>query len=109
MPGQGRLGPGGRVSPVWRRPGRLRRIAHILVGVLGWIALAALLVWRLPDRPPWRLPLPVGVSILVFAVALVLLALLWARIADRRRTHRPGPLAPPEPLVEEPDTISARG
>jgi membrane protein implicated in regulation of membrane protease activity len=73
------------------RPGRVRVWLHRLVGVLGWIALVVLAVWRLPEAPPWRLPLPTGLALLAFAALLVLAALLWARTADRRRRPRPGP------------------
>ena len=71
-----------------RRPGRLRAWLHRLVGVIGWIALIVLAVWRLPESPPWQLPLPVGLTIGVLAALLVLAALVWARMVDRRR--RPG-------------------
>jgi heme A synthase len=78
-----------------RRPGRIRVWVHRLVGAIGWIALLALAVWRLPESPPWRLPLPIGLMLLAFAALLVLAALLWARMADRRRRPRPGPAKTP--------------
>jgi hypothetical protein len=75
-----------------RRPGRARALAHRAVGVAGWIVLVGLAVWRLPEAPPWSLPLPVGLLVLGAAAALVACALVWARTADRRR--RPRPVAP---------------
>ncbi len=77
------------------RPGRLRVWLHRLLGALSWIALVVLAIWRLPESPPWRLPLPIGLMLLVFAAVLVLAALLWARTADRRRRPRPGPAKTP--------------
>jgi hypothetical protein len=71
-----------------RRPGRARAVAHRVIGVLGWIALVVLAVWRLSDSPPWRLPLPVGLLVLAAAAALVVAALVWARTVDRRRRPR---------------------
>jgi hypothetical protein len=55
-------------------------------------------VWRLPESPPWRLPLPIGLTLLAVAAGLMLAALVWARTADRRRRPRPGPArTPPRP------------
>jgi hypothetical protein len=76
-----------------RRPGRARAVAHRAAGVLGWIALIVLAVWRLPEAPPWRLPLPLGALVLAAAAALVVAALVWARTVDRRRPAR-RPVAP---------------
>jgi membrane protein implicated in regulation of membrane protease activity len=73
---------------VRRRPGRVRAWIHRLTGVIGWIALVLLAIWRLPESPPWRLPLPLGLLMLAFAAVLVGVALLWARFADRRRRPR---------------------
>jgi membrane protein implicated in regulation of membrane protease activity len=77
----------------------------VLVGLLGWLALAVLLVSRLPDTPPWQLPLPVGIAIPGFAAALLVLALAWARTADRRRSPEPGPVARPAPRAETPERV----
>jgi hypothetical protein len=79
------------------RPGRVRVWAHRMLGALGWVALVLLAVWRLPESPPWRLLLPIGLLLLLaLAAVLVLAALVWARTADRRRRPRPGPAkAPP--------------
>jgi hypothetical protein len=79
------------------RPGRVRLWAHRVLGALGWVSLVLLAVWRHPESPPWRLPLPIGLlPLLTLAAVLVLVALVWARTADRRRRPRPGPAkAPP--------------
>jgi membrane protein implicated in regulation of membrane protease activity len=69
---------------------------------VGWIALVALAVWRLPESPPWRLPLPIGLALLAFAAVLVLAALVWARMVDRRRRPRPGPAQTPPRVVRQP-------
>ncbi|HEY6887667.1 MAG TPA: hypothetical protein VI300_07810 [Solirubrobacter sp.] len=92
-----------------RRPGRVRAWGHRLAGVVGWIALVVLAIWRLPESPPWRLPLPIGLALLVFAAALVLAALAWARMVDRRRRPRPGPARkPPAPVAHSrmPDRVT---
>ena len=69
----------------------------------------ALAVWRLPESPPWRLPLPIGLMLLAFAALLVLAALLWARMADRRRRPRPGPAkTPPASRGSGPFRIASR-
>ena len=85
-----------------RRPGRLRMWLHRLAGAVGWIALIILAVWRLPETPPWQLPLPVGLTILVLAALLMLAALVWARMADRRRRPTPGPMKAPPRFREKP-------
>jgi membrane protein implicated in regulation of membrane protease activity len=54
------------------------------------------------------MPLPVGFTILVLAALLMLAALLWARVVDRRRRPRPGPTQAPPRLREtlrEPDRV----
>lgn len=80
---------------------------HRLAGALGWLSLIALAVLRLPESPPWQLPLPVGLAILALAALLVLAALVWARVADRRRRPRPGPAkAPPRLRRAEPDRVT---
>jgi hypothetical protein len=79
-----------------RRPGRARAWLHRLAGACGWLALVALAIWRLPESPPWRLPLPLGLLMLAIAVALVACALAWARLVDRRR-RPPRPQTPPAP------------
>ena len=92
-----------------RRPGRVRAWGHRVVGVIGWIALILLALWRLPESPPWRLPLPIGLMLLAFAALLVLAALLWARMADRRRRPRPGPAKTPPRIPRQrpvPDRVA---
>jgi hypothetical protein len=71
-----------------RRPGRLRRIGHALAAVVGWAALVALAVSRLGDAPR-SLSVPTALLLLGVASLLVVLALVWARTADRRRPPRP--------------------
>ena len=87
-----------------RRPGRLRAWTHRLTGAIGWIALVGLAIWRLPDSPPWDLPLPVGLFVLAAAAALV----VCARTVDRRRRPRPATSAPASrPLRERvPDHVA---
>ena len=53
-------------------------------------------------RTPWQLPLPVGLTIAVLAALLVLAALVWARMVDRRRRPRPGPMKAPPRFRERP-------
>ena len=84
-----------------RRPGLARAWLHRLAGVVGWIALIRLAVWRLPESPPWDLPLPVGLLVLATAALLVAGALLWARTADRRRRPVRPAAAPIERVAPE--------
>jgi hypothetical protein len=119
--------PAGRTSPAplaltgsRSRAGHAQLLAHLLVGLAGWVVLAGLWVWQLKVHVPanWLGGVELILALLAVWVCFSIAWVEWNRSIYRRRHRRTRPIEREldftrdslgRPVIASPGLASARG